>query len=276
MMPECVRMVGYPFGQADDSAGGLVWTQATLGKTYDLLRMADERRPPDGWAQQCVADRSKQNRIDLRGAPLFAHAARLADLAFLNARCAPDRIGRLVVADTFGGWIVPYAAKAVARRGYLVACLWRPSESRHELEASTLVCACAPDRKSDSHLMAIAPGSPFRVSEPPVGPWKLSRAAADAVAEHFGQASRDPTATFAAAVLPPESGSHFALLQAALRALGEPNLTASAIGALDNDFHVRQAVKLGIEADLSDHAFLSGLANRIRVPTSERSRRQAG
>ena len=47
-------MTGFTYGQADDAVEGIVWTESVLGRGYDLLRMADERRQRAGWPKHAI------------------------------------------------------------------------------------------------------------------------------------------------------------------------------------------------------------------------------
>src|SRR5215470_1188792 len=92
--PEAIRMTGFSYGQADDIVEGIVWSECVLSRGYDLLRLADERRPLDGWPRHAVERCSEAATVELEQAPAYGLAPRFADLAVESATsAAPGRAG---------------------------------------------------------------------------------------------------------------------------------------------------------------------------------------
>jgi len=257
---EGIRGLGFPFGQADDAAEAFVWTQSVTGHGYDILKIADIRRPKDGWPRHTLSRDGHYIEIRLNGLPILPLALRVADLATSIAR----RVGEahLALTDGFGGWIIHYIVWRLAERGLNTVGSWFAG-SVESLEPSRQVVAA------------------------------------------FGGNSGGDTTLFK---LPLNSGSDVVLPHAQLAAhplslnnrlsisCGKPGFSV----AIDRFFaehfpggrplsnapvqwktllprqQLQEMIANGATVAAENHAHLISLCSRLRVPSSERSRRQAG
>lgn len=275
--PESIRMLGFTFGQADDCVEGFVWTECVLGRGYTLMRMADQRRVPEGWPAPSIRDDGRGTTVvGLRETPVFALGARLADLAVCEvSQSGSDALGLVVAHGGFGGWIAPYVALRITRNGYDASVIWRPGPPTVKEEAPvTLVSGRAVEGGGDEPLL-IAPGPPY--AAPPRGE------GIDAIRQNARLGSRlgDAVAEF-------RDKSIFAVI-AAKRSTVEPRTylvpdlhpddaipKLTEAGILDVEARLNRAIHAGIEVERDDHAIMTRLSINIRLPNSERSRAQAG
>jgi hypothetical protein len=269
---EAIRMIGFPFGQADDCAEGFVWTQSVLSRGYDLLRLADEQRPVGGWGMPTLPGPELEPRvIQLNGLPLFAYAARLADLTHTIAK-GPAQMASIVAVGAIGGWIAPYIAYRMARAGCVAATLWKRGNPQIALDASDTLVMATPFEADQLHV------APVEMYEIPPRHCILDDAFPEAligrISEDIAQAA-DGSAFIALAADPRYAGpkvGRSALAQAAR--LG--GLRDAQLGLIQSQTRLRLAIGEGLETDIANLQFFTGLLRRVRVPNSQRSSSQAG
>lgn len=273
--PEAIRMTGFTYGQADDAVEGIVWSECVLGRGYDLLRMADDRRAGKQWPKPRLEVQTDTARVALSGLPAYGFAARLADLAAELAESSNRNVGRVNAHGAFGGWIVPYIVYRLSRRGLRAAVLWRPSSPLNVDEAPAMLMLADPTTPGAAvpALSVIAavllPNAEQAVSPEMTVPLNLVRSidAAD-------QPASDESVIAIAAM--PDSASADMLEAVPLsHALDELGLVGAA-ASLDASERVSAAVNRGLSVSPEKHAFLNALSQRIRMPNTERSKSQAG
>jgi hypothetical protein len=272
--PEAIRMLGFAFGQADDCVEGVVWTQCVLGRGYQMLRMADELRPPSGWPGHVCIDAGGAV-VDLRGLRALAFAARLTDLARCRAAASDgDGAGLVMAYGAFGGWIAPFMAFALVRAGYVGNVLWLPSSTPHAGEApATLLGTTAASNGAADNLL-VAPAPIYEAVPPGTGaelggvPAPVARRLEELIAE-----AGNESVLAVAARRGCRAGPDASLAPAIA---GRAELDAQEVGWLHYGHRLQQAIAAGLEVDPDDHGVLARLAQRVRLPNSERSRAQAG
>lgn len=274
--PEAIRMTGFTFGQADDAVEGIVWTECVLGHGYDLLRMADQERPAQGWPPHSVTGiHSGVAAVELMNLPLFGFAARLADWA-RSVALESGGFGTIMASGAFGGWIAPYIAYRLARANHDAAVLWLPGPTAPVGEApATLALAAASAGPPEKTPLLIAPGGAYGVTakrRSPQGgvPSRLLNAVAGATTRQAGSS----VLVIATASLP-RAGA-LVDFGSALDAVGCAALARATPASLDGSAELRRAIDIGIEVAPEDHRVLTLLSQRIRLPNTERSKSQAG
>lgn len=240
---DALRGLGAPFGQADDAIECLVLTQCALGTGYALLHEADSRRSAS-WSAPVLEHRSdRETGIDLRGQSLLMAAARVADYGATRERGTVLR-----VENTFGHHALPYLAHRAAVQGTAIAAAWRG------VEGSAGAIAVAIPRANG-----------------PVVHWASDVAAWAQVAGSMGGST--------ATSLPPALHNGELCI-----VVGAPGVDTD-VGAFAADGATatldflearRAALVQGLVVEEADHRFFQSLTKRIRIPTSERSRAQAG
>jgi hypothetical protein len=117
MMPDVLRMVGIPFGQAEICAELATWTEAARGGTITFLRTHRERLQ---WIPRprpvVLADNPSAFVIDLRGGSWLEFGPAILSYAEAHASRSGSAAGS--VRNVFGQIFVPYLGVAAARRGY--------------------------------------------------------------------------------------------------------------------------------------------------------------
>ncbi len=255
--PEVLRMLGCPYGQADDAVEALLYTQAALGRGYTLIKMTDAARTAD-WKPVTLTQQADGTYVvDMRGAPLLLYAARLSDLVV--ARSVPEAETRVHVRNTFGGWVVPYLGHRLARSGLSSTVRWSPPPRPSNLEApESLAVTMCPDEGKPIEVM-VSPGEAFQAT--PAEPASV------------------PVGAFSAECT---SGSDFGTLsivanEGRTRSSPKAGPLIGTAGVLRLDELMNTFVANGAEVDAAEHAaHYVGIAARLRVLSSERSRAQAG
>jgi hypothetical protein len=274
--PEAIRMTGFTFGQADDALEGIVWTECVLARGYDLLRMANRRRPDGGWPRHAMEVNSAAATVEFPIAPAYAFAARLADLATDLATAAADgRAGMIEAHGTFGGWIAPYIAYRLARNRRNAAVFWRPGRSVPADEApAMLAVAVAAGPDGDVAPLTFVPAGLCPAAEKPAGPRAtLPRHVLGLIAAASGRRpGTSMLAIAASAESRPLQTIDFGSAADSFTRLGLSGGAAS----VDASNRLRAAVDIGIEVAPENHDLLVGLSHRIRLPNTERSKSQAG
>lgn len=251
-MPEGIRMLGYSYSQADDSAEAVIWTECVLARGYELLESnasaANAARRLG--VLSCRSDRS-ETVLNLGGRPLFAFAARAADVAIAQAGQAAGSLTRIV--DVSGTDACAYVAHRVAR-------------------ADNDAVVVAQRAEAGAVDLYLAPCG---------GRWLgIGRciAAADAVRAlaALGLSQVDvPVASLAtkdvlvwASKAPDRAG----MLDGFRETAGLP----ASVEAIDVERRLGGAIREGLEVESRRHRILTSLTVKIRLPSSERSRAQAG
>src|SRR5262245_19095596 len=118
--PEALRMLGIPFGHADDAVEGLVWTECVLGAGYAALKAARDRREACGWAKPRLSHAA--SAFEFAGTPFLLYAARLADLVRISV---PEGLSKFEIHDASGKLVLPYVAHRLAAADLSVVLFWR-------------------------------------------------------------------------------------------------------------------------------------------------------
>jgi hypothetical protein len=116
VLPDALRMVGIPLGQADPVAEMVIWTAAMSTGAFAFLR---RRRAQMLWVPRPRAVISNRNNgcieVDARGASLLELGQPIFDLAVAEAITAGPTDIR--VHRTYGDLFLPYLAWRAARQG---------------------------------------------------------------------------------------------------------------------------------------------------------------
>lgn len=271
--PESIRMTGFSYGQADDAVEGIVWSECVLSRGYYLLRMADERRPSDGWPKHAVNVRAETATVELAEMPIYGLAARLADLAAELAMSSPHgRAGEVRAYGAFGGWIAPYMAYRLARNAMHAAVFWRPAEPAPTGEAPAMLLLVSP-ALPDGQVppLTMVPAEAAKCSEYRIG--DFPRSLLDPILR-ANKASPERSLIAIAATTVSLTGAPDETIRTP-EILGALGLLGCA-RSLDAAARLESAVKLGMDVRAEGHALLNALSQRIRMPNTERSKSQAG
>ncbi|MGE3147638.1 MAG: hypothetical protein AB7K04_01080 [Pseudorhodoplanes sp.] len=269
-------MTGYTYGQADDALESFLWTESVLGHGHDLLRMADRLRPSSGWPSHSVDVNAGVAIVDLPGCPAYGFAARLADLAKeISGHSAAEGLGIVEVAGAFGGWVAPYIAYRLARGNQHAAVLWRPGSTPPEGEAPSMLVVAAP-AGMDKIVppLLVTPGAIDARGDGIVA----GRGSIPARAlEQLQKAIRTNRQTSALSIVTlRNTGAEQAVdMRSAINLLKEAGLPDDLV-SLDASSRLRGALQNGMQVPPEDFKFLNSLAQRIRLPNTERSKAQAG
>jgi hypothetical protein len=263
---EALRMIGITIGQADDAAQGLIWTQTVLGLGCACARSADESRPSGGWKSISIDDSAGPPKVSLAGNPLLFYANRIKDFVIAIATGQPA--AQLSVSDTSGGWLCAYIAGGLAASGRSTVIRWRPTGDISTEAPPALFVSGA---NSDMIVMLSAKSNQYPGTATPL-PRAESASAEDIEAfkpSWFGTTSGELDIAVAARPLTDP-------LAFAVRFAARINIEARAAVLIATDERYRQAIETGLTITESDRRFLGMLTRRRLVPTSERSKRQAG
>ena len=269
-------MTGFTYGQADDAVEGIVWTECVLGRGYDLLRLADERRRQGGWPMHALEVGPNAATIRLPCLPAYSFGARLADLAIeLALGSSAEQISGIRAYGAFGGWIAPYIAWRIARAGQHAAVLWRPAIPILGMEAPAMLVLADPAAK-DSEMppfTIVSAGQVDGAGSQPPRQNATSLSLLEAIRKAAGPASQESLFAIASTSAAPSGEDVDAsACSAILTDLGLLGIPMS----LDTSERMKSAVRFGMDVPSEKHAFLNTLSQRIRMPNTERSKSQAG
>lgn len=264
-MPEAIRMLGFTYSQADDSAESIIWTECVLGEGYELLRDADPSVA--GAPVQTVKCNGEGvgTVLSLGNRPAFAFAARIADLATVKA--ASDEASIIRVHGATGPAVAPFIAFRIARSGYGALVLWNPGP-RHNTDDRRPMLIVAPPAGATIGILRDCSflTSPLRNDLPFACARSISQAWYErATAPH----PEDEILVLAARMADRSAGELDDLLAKAQSTFGP-------VEAIDVSERLERAIAEGLEVPPERHRILTRLTSRIRIPSSERSRAQAG
>lgn len=248
--PEVLRMLGASFGQADDSVEGFLYTHATYGVGYLLVKMTDEARGNDDWLlpRLSVAP-DHSNMVDLRNGPLLLFATRICDLVIAKTR--PNQQSHTIVSNTFGGWLAPYMAFRLARSGIASLITWSPPPAHVDEEAPFAVLRTSLPRENQPVEVAVCASRPFAEAD---------RASCDKDPRREAACTKVGTLSIAA------TADH---------SISQNNSAGGEILVLDE--LLQAFISEGRDVDATIHrTYFTQIAARIRIETSDRSRQQAG
>ena len=258
-MQEGIRMLGFSYSQADDSAESVIWTECVFGQGYELLRDAGQDTMKPVGPVACQRD-DKFTTVTLGSRPAFAFAARIADLAIAGA--ATDGSVVVKVSGGRGQPALPYIAARIARAGYHAVAVWH---SGSDDDAPSPVVAVAP---ANAKVLGL---SSDKAALAGLTSRELSLGTDPTVSSNWQQALQELT---------PDISEVVVLAVKADAKSVKVKLDEAAPGfitkVVEPDALIDKAIRDGLEVDVTRHRILTGLTGKIRLPSSERSRAQAG
>ncbi|MEW6438828.1 MAG: hypothetical protein AB1508_16845 [Pseudomonadota bacterium] len=259
VVPDAIRMLGFTYSQADDSAEAVIWTECVLSAGYELLNNASVSNEPFRKAPIILDDDGGKVVVSV-DRPLFAYAARIADLAI--SRAAAAGISLIRVIGEAGANVTPYIAYRVSRAGYGIAVISTASQEYRAHEGRTLVVAYPGGR-----IVHMARGQSIPCDA-------LSEALPKSYSNEIKRACTDDgfagVGTDGEILIITVAKQHIRDLPIGARSLCRLEQRIDVVAQLQN------AVIEGLEVPSERHAILTGLAAKIRVENFDRSRTQAG
>lgn len=264
---DALRMHGLAVGHADDVAAGMLWTEAVLGRGYAASRQAEAIRPADGcWSRPSIEISGSIADVAFDGVPLLFYAARLSD--FLASMLCGRDAAQLRAVGVVGGWTAPYMAHRLSACGFSAAVLWRGGDDADQDPAALAVVG--PGAGGEIAILSQSPA----FSGVPLDRGRgadIADAGIECFNPHLLAAVKTGLAVaVSTAPLPGTPGD------AALRLADRIGFAFGQARSLVASRRIGEAVAGGLQVRAEDHGFLSKLARRRWVPTSERSRGQAG
>jgi hypothetical protein len=268
--PDALRGAGLPLAQADEAALMVTWTEAAIGGALAEVGALRGRPPstPGGLAIRTVD--AGTVLVDAGGRGLLELGVRIADFACAEAAARPG--ARVVVRDTSGARFVPYLVRRCAFLGYRAVGRYVAGAPDADAPSAAAAWPREPARGRDRRLVVVrAPGA------------QSARAHALAAidddlhdllggdADGLVLSCDRPTAAGADRSAGDDLGSG-----ASRVARDAARLAAEAGADAASEARFVTALRDGLVVDAAHHAAFTALAAAIRVPTSERSRAQAG
>jgi hypothetical protein len=253
--PEMFRACGFSVGQADDAAEMVLLTEVLGSDAYRYLLENKGSTLNAVLRPHVVHAEDAQYRIDGAGLSLLQIGPRLIDLACGEA--SRSGCAFMVVHHTDGALFAPYLARRAARHGYRVVL-------RVVGLAASRAVAAEPDHSGREPAVYVGAGSAS--GDYPDDTRSLMDRLHRFLVLHADATGDDGWA--AIAVERVEPGDESRVQQAPSEAI--------AAQRIDFDGALQHALRHGLTMDASTFARLGELLVSLRVPTSERSRRQAG
>ncbi|WP_233836637.1 hypothetical protein [Paraburkholderia sp. ZP32-5] len=256
--PEMFRACGFSVGQADDAAEMLLMTEVLGSDAYRYLLENKGSTLNAALRPHVEHAEDGQYRIDGAGLSLLQIGPRLIDLACGEASRAGCAF--MVVHRTDGALFAPYLARRAARHGY------RAVLRVVGLAASRSVAA-EPDHAGREPSVYVGAGSAS--GDYPDDTRSLMDRLHRFLALHADATSDDGWAAIAVErVERVERHDESGMQQAPREAVSAERI--------DFDAALQHALRHGMTMDAATFSRLGELLVSLRVPTSERSRRQAG
>jgi hypothetical protein len=236
---EVLRGAGLPLPLANEAAEALAWTEAALGGAIAFLGTAAE--PDDPHAT--IADDGAGAVVACGGASLLALGGRIAEYAV--ALASEHDVGRVAIRDTCGAGFLPFVTREIATHGLAVVA--RAAAANGPAYLAVAGEAAAPDYKTVARgagvaaTLAVTGGEDAWRPEPcevelACGRKPLAALEGELAADPLDDATADP----------------------------------------DCERRVERAIADGLTISAEDRQTLAAFVGRLRVPSSERSRSQAG
>lgn len=267
--PDALRSAGLHLAQADEASLMVVWTEAAVGGALEAVAahaaatasrgaIAVETRPAGGAV------------VDAGGRGLLELGVRIADFACAEAGARPG--APVVVRSTSGACFVPYLLRRCAAKGYRAVARYVPGPGTNAAPAVWAAAACPRPAAGGAGRLVILRTQP---AEPPVAAGavdgELLRATHPGLDVVLIACDRPPAADGQEALgacEPPHGASH--VEENARRLSASPDADAR------GEARFREAMRTGLDVDAGHWRAFTALAAQIRIPTSERSRAQAG
>jgi hypothetical protein len=280
MAPDALRAAGFSVAQADEAAEALAWTEAATGRALAFLRAehVPDSRTPFGGARP--RRNGPKAAVNLDGASLLETGSRLFDLAC--ALTSGGAAGQVLGWNVRGAVFVPYLAQRVATRGYelTVRFLGRSTPSEGDV-AVAQVATRIPRAGGRSELLVMSPEA-AHVDHP-----AMERPEQETWAGLLASALGVPRVRAAEELSAGVAGSGAVLIDCS--PICQPGATVEEVESplrppyeradgVDRDYHERvdHALRTGLRVRAEDYSTFTSLYRSMRVPTSERSRMQAG
>lgn len=257
-------MLGFTYSQADDSAESVIWTECVLGQGYELLRDAERSAGTRTGAVTCTREHT-QTVIRLGNRPVFAFSARIADVGV--ARAASDAVSITRVIGVAGSMATPFIAFRIARSRYAAVVLWKPGTNLHAADGKSMLIVAPPGGNAIGILRDCSfLTSSLRRKLPFVGAREVSQSWYDlAGATH----PESEVLVLAAQIAEPSAERSDVLFKKA-------QWTFGSLEVIDVSAMLKKSIADGLEVSSERHRTLTRLTSRIRIPSSARSRAQAG
>ncbi|NIF55715.1 MULTISPECIES: hypothetical protein [Burkholderiaceae] len=259
--PEMLRACGFSVGQADDAAEMILLTEALSGDAYRYLLDSKGTTLNAALRPRVLHEEDGQYRIDGAGLSLLQIGPRLVDLACGEA--SRSGCALMIVSRTDGAQFAPYLARRAALHGYrAVLCMSGPGAQRPVVaepdgEGRKPIVYAGMEHASNDGVAASTPSLMERLGQ-------FLALHSDATAGHNGWVA------IAVERIVQGDGKHPAPVSR------DADADTEAVQRIDMDKALDQALRHGVTMEASTFSRLGELLVSLRVPTSERSRRQAG
>jgi hypothetical protein len=262
--PDALRIVGYPYLHADDAVECLLWTHAALDRGYSIIRAADRLRE-NRRADPDIRFEKHRVEITMNGAPLVLYASRIADVAV--AETGKGSGFQVLVNGAVGGWVAPYIAARIANAGLEALLRWNPDPNCHE-DAPAAVIVAHPGSRASTPLVATSGSWGARIAEA----WHVELSGT--YWAQIAHMSKHPPGTLA--VLASERAENVCTTLSADELGSMAGFNIARLEEVPFMSTLQEWIQNGRESPDDDHKMWASIAARLRLPTSERSRAQAG
>lgn len=269
LAPDALRGLGFSYSLADCATGVLVWGEVVHGTALSFL--ADNGRKIEAATQAGYRLTHRPgplpfHEVDAAGKSLLEAGPRALDLAQAEVSEKP---GMVVLRNTSGTFLAGALADRAVARGLSLMVVSAAGNGRDAFERSGVTIGIAPGQQQGSYTG----GLEHLIGQD--GPRRL---------EELGFARKivEDTARFVSQFVDTAQGGipSLAILAWRFGEAGEADAAAQAASrwcqVADSDTIMKDALTNGIEVDANAWSAFGSYIQRTRIPTSERSRTQAG
>jgi hypothetical protein len=269
--PDALRGAGLHLAQADEAALMVTWTEAAIGGALAEAGALRERPPSSPGRLAIRTADTGAVVVDAGGRGLLELGVRMADFACAEAAARPGT--RVVVRGTSGARFVPYLVRRCGFLGYRAVGRYVPSATDADAPWAAAAWPREPARGRDRRLVVVrAPRAESARAHALAAIDDGLHDLLDGDVAGLVLCCDRPTAAGADR----SAGGDDAATAASRVARVAARLAADPGADAESEARFVTALRDGIVVDAAHHAAFTALAAAIRVPTSERSRAQAG